>query len=317
MGFWNFKLGNWYVLDFVIASLACFAVAWFLEIVLGSILAARQGLAAGVLPAGKFKAGAPEEIIWSLPEQQTFLGKINAFLLQNPWLTQLIERVYYGMGQLAELEPKKMIVKMEKSALIAGIAFTGFCLWAGIGFNPGLVAFGLVIGFFYPYFNYSKLVQKRQRQALLNLTSFVDLLALTIESGLDYLNSMERILATTFKKKGVLEEEIENVQREVQLGYPRRDALRNFAKRIDAAEIRSLVGLLIQSDELGTGLVGLLRSFSQDMRNRRLSKAEELASKASTKMLMPMMLFIFPVIFALILLPFVYSAMTGKGGGLF
>ncbi|MCK5106889.1 MAG: type II secretion system F family protein, partial [Elusimicrobiales bacterium] len=98
---------------------------------------------------------------------------------------------------------------------------------------------------------------------------------------------------------------------EVQLGYSRRDALRRFSERTGIQEIRSFVGLIIQSDELGTSLVDLLRNFSGDMRFRRMNKAEQLAAAASTKMLIPLFIFIFPVVFILMLAPMVYDLFTG------
>jgi tight adherence protein C len=94
---------------------------------------------------------------------------------------------------------------------------------------------------------------------------------------------------------------------EVQLGYSRRDSLRRLAQRTGLMEIRSFSGLVIQSDELGTSLVDLLRNFSADMRFRRLNRAERLAAQASTKMLIPLFLFIFPTVFILLLSPVIYD----------
>ena len=69
--------------------------------------------------------------------------------------------------------------------------------------------------------------------------------------------------------------------------------------------------MIIQSDELGTSLVGLLRSFSADLRFRRLTQAEQLAAQASTKMLFPIMIFIFPTVFLLMLSPMIMNLVTG------
>ncbi|MBI4668981.1 MAG: type II secretion system F family protein [Elusimicrobia bacterium] len=260
------------------------------------------------------EAGGEQEFAAAGPADTSFLSRINKTILANPWITQFLERDYYGLAQRKDMEPRTMLVRMEKYGAVGAVGLTVATMALGLRFNPGLSMVGFVGGFFLPHLNARKAIGLRHRKALMNLPSFVDLLALTIESGLDYLSSMEKILATTFKNKGALEEEIDNVMRQIQLGFPRRDALRNMAKRVDVQEIRSLVGLLIQSDELGTGLVQLLRNFSQDMRNRRTGRAEEMAGKASTKMLGPMMIFIFPVIFALILAPFAMSLI--KGGGM-
>ena len=134
-----------------------------------------------------------------------------------------------------------------------------------------------------------------------------------IESGLDYLTAFERIIKVA-REKTVLEEELEKTIGEIKLGYSRREALERFAARTGVQEVRSLVGLIIQSDELGTSLVDLLRNFSTDLRARRLSRAEKLAAQASTKMLFPLFIFIFPTIFILILSPMIMGLVNGGMG---
>ena len=148
---------------------------------------------------------------------------------------------------------------------------------------------------------------------LRNFPTFVDLAALTIESGLDYLSAFERIVKNA-KEKTELEIEIDKTLNEVQLGYSRRNALERMALRTGLQEIRSFVGLIIQSDELGTSLVELLRNYAADMRFRRLNKAEKLAAQASTKMLIPLFIFIFPTVFIMMLSPMIKSLLKGGLG---
>ena len=111
-----------------------------------------------------------------------------------------------------------------------------------------------------------------------------------------------------------LENELQKMINEVQLGYTRRDALKRLAMRTGVPEIRSFVGLIIQSDELGTSLVDLLRNYAADMRFRRLNKAEKLAAQAATKMLIPLFIFIFPTVFIMMLAPMMKSLITGGLG---
>ena len=165
------------------------------------------------------------------------------------------------------------------------------------------------LGFYLPDLLLKSRIQKRQAEILGNFSTTVDLAALIIESGLDYLTAFERIINIA-KKKTVLEEELEKTLNEIKLGYSRREALERFANRTDVQEVRSLVGLIIQSDELGTSLVDLLRNFSSDLRSRRMSRAEKLAAQASTKMLFPLFLFIFPTIFILILSPMIKGLLS-------
>jgi len=167
------------------------------------------------------------------------------------------------------------------------------------------------LGFVLPdVFYYSRKIRARQEDIIHNFPTFVDLAALLIESGLDYMNAFDRIVKIAPVKTN-LELEIEATISEVQLGYSRRESLRRLALRTGLQEVRSFAGLVIQSDELGTSLVDLLRNYSSDMRFRRLNKAEKLAAQASTKMLIPLFVFIFPTVFILMLSPMVYDLFTG------
>ena len=124
------------------------------------------------------------------------------------------------------------------------------------------------------------------------------------------MSAFERIVKISTEKSG-WETEVEKTINEVQLGYSRRDALHRMSDRIGLQEIRSFVGLIVQSDELGTSLVELLRNYSADMRFRRLNRAEKLAAQASTKMLIPMFIFIFPTVFIMMLAPMVMDLVNG------
>jgi tight adherence protein C len=177
---------------------------------------------------------------------------------------------------------------------------------------PALAAFGLV-GFFVPDLIFNNKIRARQADIMRSFPTFVDLAALTIEAGLDYMSAIDRILKNS-KAKTELENELQKMINEIQLGYSRRDALKRLAVRTGIQEIRSFVGLIVQSDELGTSLVELLRSYATDMRFRRLNRAEKLAAQASTKMLIPLFIFIFPTVFIMMLAPMMKSLMTGGLG---
>ena len=84
------------------------------------------------------------------------------------------------------------------------------------------------------------------------------------------------------------------VDLEIHLGASRVAAMRNMARRTGADEIRSLVGVLAQTDRFGTSIADALRVFASTMRERRSADAQELAEKTSVKLLFPMLLFIFP-----------------------
>ena len=237
-----------------------------------------------------------------LQPETKWLDRLAVFCLHTFHLERPLEQMHMQLGSPDQPQPVdilyyKIILAMVVPAAIMVLFQT---VW-GVLFVP--------LGFYLPDLLLKSRIQKRQAEILGNFSTTVDLAALIIESGLDYLTAFERIINIA-KKKTVLEEELEKTLNEIKLGYSRREALERFANRTDVQEVRSLVGLIIQSDELGTSLVDLLRNFSSDLRSRRMSRAEKLAAQASTKMLFPLFLFIFPTIFILILSPMIKGLLS-------
>jgi tight adherence protein C len=212
------------------------------------------------------------------------------------------------MGRPLKPTPLEMLHLKE---MLAGGAIVGLFLALG---SPVVARFG-IIGFFIPDSMFQGKIRQRQADIMRNFPTMVDLMALTIEAGLDYMAAIERILKNVKQSQRTeLENELQKMINEVQLGYTRRDALKRLAMRTGVAEIRSFVGLIIQSDELGTSLVELLRNYAADMRFRRLNKAEKLAAQAATKMLIPLFIFIFPTVFIMMLAPMMKSLVQGGLG---
>ncbi|MBO4556257.1 MAG: type II secretion system F family protein, partial [Elusimicrobiales bacterium] len=216
------------------------------------------------------------------------IDKLCFFIGRNLKQEQTMETLWTQLGRPSNLDPLKMVQEKLKSSAIVGVVLCMLLGWTGI--------IGFLVGFIIPDSTWRSKISKRQMEIIRGFPTFVDLAALMIESGLDYMSAFERIVKISTEKSG-WESEVEKTINEVQLGYSRRDALRRMSDRIGLQEIRSFVGLIVQSDELGTSLVDLLRNYSADMRFRRLNKAEKLAAQASTKMLIPMFVFIFPTVF--------------------
>lgn len=238
---------------------------------------------------------------------RSIIDKIDYFFARKLKLDKKIENMYILLGKPENTDPLKILHKKEMFAFLFPLIvyFLTGSFFSFLVFIP--------IGFIIPDVIISSKIRKRQDDILRNFPQFVDLAALMIESGLDYITAFDKISKIS-TVKSELDKEVERLVHEVQFGYTRRDALRRFAERTGLGEIRSFVGLVIQSDELGTSLVDLLRNFSADMRFRRLTRAEKLAAQASTKMLIPLFIFIFPVVFILVLGPVIYDLI--KSGGM-
>ena len=244
----------------------------------------------------------------SLNPNGGMVDRLDLFLLKTMHLDVKIEELNMMLGR--PQKPSPLDILHLKEAFAAGFG-VGAAYLTG---QPLLILFG-VAGFFVPDSIFNGRVRTRQSDIMRNFPTMVDLMALTIEAGLDYMAAIERILKNIRpEQRTELEKELEKMVNEVQLGYTRRDALKRLAMRTGIPEIRSFVGLIIQSDELGTSLVELLRNYAADMRFRRLNKAEKLAAQAATKMLIPLFIFIFPTVFIMMLAPMIKGLMAGGLG---
>ena len=280
-------------------------------------------LGAGAVFVGIFRLFAPgeekEEIVdisvrryksassfARLDPDASLIDRVAMFCLRTFHLEDSLELMYLQLGSPEKPQPVDILYLKILVALILPAAMM-------LLFKAFWPIIFLTVGFILPDVIIKGRIQKRQQEILGNFSTTVDLAALIIESGLDYLTAFERIIKVS-REKTILEEELEKTIGEIKLGYSRREALERFAARTGVQEVRSLVGLIIQSDELGTSLVDLLRNFSADLRSRRLNKAEKLAAQASTKMLFPLFIFIFPTIFILILSPMLGGLFSGGLG---
>ncbi len=163
---------------------------------------------------------------------------------------------------------------------------------------------GLALLYLQPSLWLRKAVATRQRAILRSLPFVLDLLTLSVEAGMDFMSALQR--TTEARKIDEFGEEILRVVREIQLGTTRSEALRTMARRVDLPDVRSVVNALVQADELGVSVGAILRIQSDQIRQRRFERAEKLANEAPVKLLGPLLLFIFPSVFLILLGPVLY-----------
>jgi len=150
-------------------------------------------------------------------------------------------------------------------------------------------------------------IKSRKRKAVKELPDFIDILTINLEAGLGFDLALKRILE---KEEGILTEEFNKYLREIEIGSSRKIALENLAERLDIEAMSMLVKSIIQAEELGVSIVKILRVQSVELREKRKDYAEEQAMKAPIKILFPLLLFIFPVIFIVILWPIAIQLIT-------
>jgi len=176
-------------------------------------------------------------------------------------------------------------------------------------------ALGVMMGYMGPDFYINKQVKLRQKQILLSLPDLIDLLAVSVEAGLGFDAAISRV---SERFHGPLGDEFARVRQEISVGRPRAEALREMARRCEVPDLTSFITSLIQAEQLGVSIGNVLRVQSDQMRERRSQRAREQAQRAPVKMMIPLVLFIFPTLFIVIMGP---AAIKGfgilKASGLF
>ena len=170
-----------------------------------------------------------------------------------------------------------------------------------------LIAAGVALLYFQPIMWLRSALRQRHLSIMRALPFVLDLLTLSVEAGMDFMSAMQRNCEK--RRLDPLNEELIRMTREIQVGTPRRVALRNMSDRVKQPDLKSVAYALIQADELGVSIGTILRIQSEQLRSRRFDRAEKLANEAPVKMLGPLMLCIFPAVFVILLGPLVIQNM--------
>ncbi len=175
--------------------------------------------------------------------------------------------------------------------------------------HPLMVVLFVILFSFLPDLLLRDMVSKRQQDIIRALPFSVDLLTLVVEAGLDFSQGLQRVVERG--QPGPLADELSLMLREIRLGTTRSDALRGLAKRCAVPEVASFSSVLIQADRLGASIGQVLRSQADIMRAERFVRAEKAGARASTMILLPLVIFILPaallVIVGPVLLRFIYG----------
>lgn len=171
---------------------------------------------------------------------------------------------------------------------------------------------GLVLGNYFPMLSLKSKISKRQQNIIKALPDALDLLTICVEAGLGFDAAMGKVYE---KWDNELALAFGRVLREIQLGKARRDALKDMALRMDVPDINSFTAAIIQSEQLGVSMSKILRVQSDQMRTKRRQRAQEKAQQAPVKMMIPMVLLIFPSLWIVLLGPAVIQVMNLSRSG--
>ncbi|MBC3888941.1 type II secretion system F family protein [Acetobacterium paludosum] len=154
-------------------------------------------------------------------------------------------------------------------------------------------------------------IRKRQGAIANEMPDVMDLLCVSMEAGLGFDSAMVKIGE---RLSGVLVTELNIVHSEINFGKPRREALKSLADRNSVEELKTFVGSIIQAEQLGIPINQVLKSQAEELRIKRRQRAEEKAMKAPVKMMIPLVVFVLPVLFIVLLGPTILQVVKQFGG---
>ena len=189
-------------------------------------------------------------------------------------------------------------------------ALMGFSMEVALTQLIVYIAIGAYAGFAILRFVVTSAGTKRKKALERQLPDMLDLLSVSVEAGLGFEQALFEI---TKNMDGPLIDEIAVTYREMSMGRPRRDALILLGERCNSEDVKSFTGALVQAGQLGISIRNVLQSQSEALRRTRQNRIREEASKLSTKILFPMLVFIFPVLFIVLLGPALLNIMETLG----
>lgn len=227
-------------------------------------------------------------------------------------IKERLRRDLVAAGYPDLLAPYEMLALRILMPLVLGVGLSvifhlGFTRMSGrlgaVLLERQALLYGLwiMITAFYPGWWLKQALRQRHEEMERALPFVLDLLTLSVEAGIDFMTAIRRIVER--REPDALGEELIRVFRQIQVGQTRREALRDMAQRANHPDIYAVTNALIQADELGSSIGTALRLQADQMRTRRYQRAEKLANEAPVKLLFPLIAFIFPAVFIVLMGP--------------
>lgn len=254
-------------------------------------------------------------------------GRSDLVVKKTDTVTRVLEKASPALAKplqpKTELELSKLKTKLANAGFrndSAGSVFLGFKfigLLLGLLFGGGiivtimgiqqnsLISTVVVAGlmFYLPDIVVGLLGKSRKQAIFLGLPDALDLMVVCVEAGLALDQAMRKVSEEMKKSYRILAEEFAMSNFQLQMGRPRAEVLHELGLRTGVSDLRSLSGVLIQADKFGSSIAQALRVQSDSMRTRRRQMAEEKAAKTAVKLIFPLVLFIFPGIFVVLVGP--------------
>lgn len=242
------------------------------------------------------------------PVYESFLLLLSRLTPQS--IKDNYDTIIFQSGNYKKMTPSNILaLQIIFSAILV---FVFGLLFALLGYNSifSMIVIG-AIGFFLPYFQFRTKAKNRALEIQNKLPDILDLLYVSVEAGLGFDMAMKR---ATEKIKGELSNEFKWALDDITKGRDRVEALRAIVKRTGVEDLNSFITAVIQAEQLGSNIANMLRIQSRTMRQKRKQRAEEKSMKLPVKMIFPLLFFMFPAIFIVVLGPAVLNAMDSLQG---
>jgi tight adherence protein C len=247
----------------------------------------QKNLKSTILDTREVLEGVVERFEKVVPKSQAEVSIVQERLIRAGYRQGSAVKVFYGAKVMTPLA-------LCLIALVTGVGSSN-------SFFVYIACIGL--GFLAPDFVLGKLISNRQAKVKRGLPDVLDMLVICVEAGLSLDQATARTAEELHHAQPVLSDELGVVALEQRAGSARADAWKHFADRTGVDVVRNLVSMLIQSEQFGTSVAKTLRVHSDTLRTKRVQEIEEKAAKLSVKLLFPLVLFIFPSLFVVVLGP--------------
>lgn len=209
-----------------------------------------------------------------------------------------------GVGEFA-------VLRAVCAALGVGLALLLCTFLPSAGLRGLLLLLGLTVGLTLPETLLEQVIRRRESEIRKALPEVIDLLVVSVEAGMGLDGAMAKV---TEKMSGPLAEEMARARHETQIGKTRAQALKDMAARLEMREIKTFVAAVAQADQLGTSIVRVLRAQSVMARAAKVQSVREQAARLPVTLLFPLVFFVFPAVFVVLLGPSLIRLATVLGG---
>jgi tight adherence protein C len=248
---------------------------------------------------------------------ETLLGPVTQYVLPTEELerSKVIARLTYAGFRAPNALQVFYSIKAVLVILLPALTFIVLQFYPQVEMQMAFIyAMGAAaIGLIGPSYVLDKCIERRLKKLRDGFPDALDLLVVCVESGLGLTQALQRVADELAVSHPELALELAVVNAEIRAGVDRMKALKNLGDRTGLDDIKGLVSLLVQALKFGTGVADSLRIYSEEFRDKRMQKAEETAAKIGTKMIFPLVLFMFPGFFIVAVGPGVIRMMSAFG----